>query len=103
MSFHQVTSLNNLRDSLFRPGHDLSMPRPDIIRPQTLAPQPTLVSTISSINDLMRGVARATIPTRNDRYWTLTARDMWLPPKLDLWGNLGCIFITLLMVAAVFR
>lgn len=99
----QVTTLNNLRESLFRPGHDISMPKPEVLRPEEPVTGSTLVSTISGINDLMRGLARATIPSRKDRYWSLTARDVWLPPKLDLWGNLGCILISLLMIAAVFR
>ena len=98
----EYTSLMQLRNALQNPGEQPGL-TPAV---QGLTPpreQPTLVSTVTSIQDLMRGVARATVPNPSGRYWALSARDIWLPPKLDTLGSLGCLLITGLMFAAVFR
>lgn len=94
------TTLAQLQQSLTEPGEKIP-PRP--LQPRAPDVRPTLVSTVTGVNDLLRGVARATVPSPAGKYWALSARDVWLPPKLDFFANLGCILITLLLVASVFR
>ena len=90
-------------------AYDMTLPAPTpdklLKREQQ---QPTMVSTITSIQDMVRGLARASIPADgNDRYWQRVSvvqdRDMLLPSHIDSLAVCGCVLITLLLVVAVFR
>lgn len=71
------------------------------------APPPrelSFVSTITGVQDVVKGLAKASIPTRGPRYWQkVTDQDLLLPQDADVWSTLGCIVIMLLLVLAVFK
>jgi len=104
--YGQGTTFLRLQQALQNPGQNPGVALPTYHRPE-LAQGPTMVSTVTDIKDLMRGVARATVPNHPDRYWNhtayITARDIWLPAKLDMYGGFGCLIITALLFYAVFK
>lgn len=69
------------------------------------APRPlTFVSTITSILDIAKGLARTSVPTRGRRYWQqVTDTDLLMPPDLDAPAALGCVVIVALLALAVFK
>ena len=103
-----MTTLRQLEYALTTPGERPGAVLP-VVRTNKLSNSPrkgaSIRTTVTSINDIMKGVARASIPSRPDRYWThtITSRDVWLPRQLDFYGAMGCLIITALMIIAVFR
>ena len=64
----------------------------------------TFVSTMTGVLDIAKGLAHASIPTRGPKYWQkVTDQDLLLPQSLDPLAALGCVIITGLLAAAVFK
>lgn len=80
--------------------------RPDITQ-GWVAPAPppfTFVSTITSVLDVVKGLARTSVPANGPRYWQkVNDVDLLLPQHLDAPAALGCVFIAALVCLAVFK
>lgn len=80
--------------------------RPAITQEWAAAATPSLtfVSTITSVLDVVKGLARTSVPTSGPRYWQkVNDVDLLLPRHLDAPAALGCVFIAALVCLAVFK
>ena len=72
--------------------------------PKMRATEPNMVSTITGIQDMVGGLAKASIPTSGTRYWQkVVDQDVLIPRHLNTAAACGCIFIVLLLAIAVFK
>ena len=64
----------------------------------------SFLATISGVQDMVQGLAKASIPTRGPRYWQkVTDQELLVPPGADNIATVGCIVIVVLLVLAVFK
>lgn len=97
----------------FQPGictlKSLNEAAQNVVSDEEEAPVPprkelSFLATISGVQDMVKGLARASIPTRGPRYWQkVTDQELLVPPGADNLTTVGCIVIIVLLVLAVFK